>query len=300
VISIVDVETHQGYTLSVQQTPATEQKPIKAKNQSKQKKEEQMSARIKAYIAQLVNAQPHLPTSVKYLAADGFYSKKNFVDGVRGQDLHLISKLRIDANMRYLYTGAQKKRGARRKYDGKVDLNDLSRLNYICEVDEEIHLYSMIVWHVSLKRRVRIAYLVNCQNPDKILVALLFSTDTEISPECLYTYYKTRFQIEFIFRDAKQFMGLSDCQSRNKSSLDFHFNVSLAALNIAKLDQLQAKMPFEEDDVQPLSCSMATYKRQALNGHLLERFICMLDLDPTLIKSHPNYESLLQYGSLAP
>jgi hypothetical protein len=24
----------------------------------------------------------------------------------------------------------------------------------------------------------------------------------------------------------------------------------------------------------------------------------MLDLDPTLIKSHPNYETLLQHGSL--
>jgi hypothetical protein len=31
----------------------------------------------------------------------------------------------------------------------------------------------------------------------------------------------------------------------------------------------------------------------------LERFICMLDLDPTLIKSHSNYASLLQYGSLS-
>jgi hypothetical protein len=26
----------------------------------------------------------------------------------------------------------------------------------------------------------------------------------------------------------------------------------------------------------------------------------MLELDPTLIKSHPNYDSLLQYGSLTP
>jgi Transposase DDE domain len=300
VISVIDVETRQGYTLSVQQTPANEQKVIKTQNQSKQKKKELMSARMKVYIDQVVQARPHLPESVKYLAGDGFYSKKGFVDGVRGQSLHLIGKLRIDANMRYLYTGAQKARGARRKYDGKVDLNDLSRLDYICEVDENIHLYSKILWHVSLKRRIRIAYLVNCQNPDKILVALLFSTDTEISPECLYAYYKARFQIEFIFRDAKQFMGLSDCQSRNKSSLDFHFNVSLAALNIAKLDQLQANKPFEEDDVQPISCSMATYKRQALNEHLLERFICMLDLEPTLIKSHPNYGSLLQYGSLTP
>jgi IS4 transposase len=292
------VETRQGYTLSVQQTPANEQKVIKTQNQSKQKKKELMSARMKVYIEQVVRARPHLPEAVKYLVGDGFYGKKGFVDGVRGQDLHLIGKLRIDANMRYLYTGAQKPRGAHRKYDGKVDLNDLSRLDYICEVDENTHVYSKVPWHVTLKRRIRVAYLVNCQNPDKISAALLFSTDTEISPECLYAYYKARFQIEFIFRDAKQFMGLSDCQSRHKSSLDFHFNVSLAALNIAKLDQSQANIPLEEDNVQPQSCSMATYKRQALNEHLLERFICMLDLDPTLIKSHPNYESLLQYGSM--
>jgi hypothetical protein len=45
---------------------------------------------------------------------------------------------------------------------------------------------------------------------------------------------------------------------------------------------------------------MATYKRLALNAHLLERFISLLGLDPTLIKSHPHYDSLLHYGSLAP
>jgi hypothetical protein len=43
---------------------------------------------------------------------------------------------------------------------------------------------------------------------------------------------------------------------------------------------------------------MATYQRQSLNHHLLERFISMLDLDQTLIKSHPNYPTLLHYGSL--
>jgi hypothetical protein len=53
-------------------------------------------------------------------------------------------------------------------------------------------------------------------------------------------------------------------------------------------------------DSQPQSFSMATYKRLALNEHLLERFISMLGLDQTLIKAHPNYDSLLQYGSLAP
>jgi hypothetical protein len=105
--------------------------------------------------------------------------------------------------------------------------------------------------------------------------------------------------MEFIFREAKQFTGLSDCQSRQADSLDFHFNVTLAALNLAKLEQMQSQPQFAHD-LQPVSFSMATYKRQTLNHHFLERFITMLDLDPTLIKSHPNYPSLLQYGALAP
>jgi hypothetical protein len=44
---------------------------------------------------------------------------------------------------------------------------------------------------------------------------------------------------------------------------------------------------------------MASYKRFAFNDHLLERFISMLELDPTLIKSHPNYQNLLSYGIIA-
>jgi hypothetical protein len=67
-------------------------------------------------------------------------------------------------------------------------------------------------------------------------MAVLFSPDTELSPDKILLYYKLRFQIEFIFRDAKQFTGLCDCQSRKQARLDFHFNASLAALNLAKLD----------------------------------------------------------------
>ncbi|PSB14149.1 transposase, partial [Phormidesmis priestleyi ULC007] len=35
------------------------------------------------------------------------------------------------------------------------------------------------------------------------------------------------------------------------------------------------------------------------NQHLLERFIATLDLEPTLIKSHPNYPTLCDYGIIA-
>jgi Archaeal putative transposase ISC1217 len=295
VISIVDVDACQGYTLSVQQTPFTERTLLEVPKPKSKKSEKLVSKRVQAYLEHLEITRPFFPSAVKYLAADSFYSKKTVVDGVVNLKLHLVSKLRIDANMRYCYTGAQKSRGARRKYDGKVDLNDLSRMEDVGEVEEDLYLYSQVVWHVTLGRKIRIVYLVNTSDPKKTRVALLFSTDIKLSAESIYAYYKARFQIEFIFRDAKQFTGLCDCQSRQKSSLDFHFNVSLTALNIAKYDQLPEQ---SEDDAEPLSFSMATYKRLAFNQHLLERFISMLDFDLTLIKLHPNYQSLLQYGSL--
>jgi len=121
--------------------------------------------------------------------------------------------------------------------------------------------------------------------------ALLFSTDIELDPIQLYKAYRARFQIEFIFRDAKQFTGLTECQARDAQKIDFHFNASLTALNIAKWEQYQ-----QRDSREPFVFSMASYKRRKLNQHLLERFIHNLDLDETLIKNHPNYQSLCDYG----
>ncbi len=112
--------------------------------------------------------------------------------------------------------------------------------------------------------------------------------------ESIYIYYKSRFQIEFLFRDSKQFTGLADCQARDLTKLDFHFNASLTALNLAKWDAIQ-----QHNCSTNFVFSMASYKRRALNYHLLERFIDKLDLEPTLIKSHPNYSNLYNYGAIA-
>ena len=67
------------------------------------------------------------------------------------------------------------------------------------------------------------------------------------------------------------------------------------ALNLAKAVKLSSH-PHSE----PLSFSIASLKRKALNEHLLDLFMDMFDLEPTLIKSHPNYPKLLSYGSLNP
>lgn len=316
VIAVVDVESRRGYSLSVQQTPVSLATP-QAKPQSKAVAKETIErvqtllqqlpdkseaapeiTRIDHYLAHLKTTRPFLPAALRYWVVDGFYSKKKFVDGVVELDLDLISKLRNDADMRYLYTGEQKHRGARRKYDGKVKLSDLTRLTHVQQLAAQLNLYTAIVWHVSLKRQIRIACLVDTHKAGKPRYTLLFSTDVELDAKLIVQYYQARFQIEFIFRDAKQFTGLCDAQTRNPQSLDFHFNAALSALNLAKYQEQSRHA--QPDTVQPSApFSMASYKRFALNDHLLERFIDQLELNPTLIKSHPNYENLRSYGIIA-
>ena len=349
VIAVVDVAAHQGYTLSVQQTPATPTtgaKPTRGKGKGKGKdkdkdkgkgkgkgkgkskqtvsrqtieqiqdvlqqlpdkpptdqpqthNDEPEFTRVDHYLKQLKATRPYFPVGLNYLVGDGFYSKQKFVDGVVALNLQLISKLRIDADLRYLYTGAQKPKGRHRKYQGKVDLNDRSHLTLVETLEPHVHLYTAVVWHVSLKRNIRLALLVDTHNPAKAGYVLLYSTDIELDAKQILLYYKARFQIEFIFRDAKQFTGLTDAQTRDPKKLDFHFNASLSALNLAKYDnQLRYPQPDSEQSSTPFS--MASYKRIAFNDHLLERFICQLDLDSTSIKSHPNYQNLRSYGRIA-
>ncbi|NJK52688.1 MAG: transposase [Leptolyngbyaceae cyanobacterium SU_3_3] len=290
VIAIVDLEQHTGYTLSAQQTEAGLQAQSTEKTGTTRAK-----SRVDFYVGHLGYCQSYLPEWVRYVAADGFYSKLKWVDGVVGLNLHAIGKLRSDADLKFLYDGPQKHRGRPRRYGDKVDLSDPSRFEFVCELDKEVKLYTALVWSVSLKRTIRLAYLLK-ERDGKCSYVVLFSTDLNIDPCKIYRYYTARFQIEFIFRDARQFTGLAHSQARNPDALDSHLNASLTALNLAKA----AIIRDNPNACEPISFSMASFKRFALNEHLLELFIALFDLDPTLIKSHSSYQKLLDYGAISP
>src|SRR5215211_4423653 len=94
--------------------------------------------------------------------------------------LHPITKLLGDADCRFLFTGPHPtRRGAHRKYDGKVHWQDLSRfeaLGTLAEA-EHVHLYTAVVWHVTLKRKLRVVVLINRQDPATPRYLVLASTD---------------------------------------------------------------------------------------------------------------------------
>ena len=144
-----------------------------------------------------------------------------------------------------------------RKYDGKVDCNNLNNLTFIKEIKPGVKLYSFVVWSCCLKCKIRLACISELQTNGKTKNILLFSTDINLPAEQILEYYQARFQIEFIFRDAKQFTGLSDCQFLNSQRLNFHFNASLIALNLAKYEAYNRHL-----SANTFVFSMTSYKRR--------------------------------------
>ena len=228
---------------------------------------------------------------------DGYFAKKKYIDEVVALKLHPITKLRHDANCRFLYTGPHpKRRGAKRKYDGKVNFHDLARFEDLGPLEEQahVHLYTALVWHVSLKP--------NCAWWSSSIAKILTSRALLSWPRPIWRldgrklveFYVARFQIEFLFRDSKQFTGLTDCQARAEAVLDFHFNAALATLNLARAEELRA-----QTDQLPHVFSMASWKQRHFNERLLDVFIENLALDPTWVKNHPAYDELRTYGAIA-
>jgi hypothetical protein len=283
-LSVIDIPYGTAYSLSVEQTPSTAE--IGKGNDN----------RIDFYLRQIEQNKEFLrQLGIQYISADGFYTKKRFIDGVGACGFHLIGKLREDANLRYLYEGPPTEgKGAPKCYDGKVQFDDLSRWTFVTELEDHVSLYTAVLNAPRFKRNLRVVYLLDNRNPKKQRYALFYSTDTSLRAIDTFFWYKARYQIEFIFRDAKQFTGLTDCQARNKEALNFHFNASLTTLNLLKKQNRESS-----ETNSSKVCSIASWKARYFNEHLMDRFIEYLDLQPILIKNHPRYEDLRKYGGMA-
>jgi hypothetical protein len=170
----------------------------------------------------------------RYLAADGYFMKSSFIDPLLKLGLDIITRMRPDANLSYLYNGPQKTgRGRKKFYAGKVDVKNIDKRRWkSCYEDEHLQGFELKVWCVSLKRIVKAVYV---EFKDRKAYTILLSTDIEQEGVKIIRYYQLRFQIEFLIRDAKQYTGLEECQARSETKLYNHFNMSLMSVSLMKL-----------------------------------------------------------------
>ena len=184
------------------------------------------------YLDTLKKYKENLLAITKYVVADAWFSKARFVDGLLEMGFHLVSRLRDDAALWYSHDGVRTGRRGRPRIKGEkinFDNLDLSRCEKLDIDDGEA--YAIKAYSKAMRRNIKIVVYYPKNGSHKIY----FSTDLEMSARDIVEYYRTRFHIEFCFRDGKQFAGLNHCQARSKNKLDFAFNASLASVNVAKV-----------------------------------------------------------------
>lgn len=273
-LALVDVDYKTAYHVSTRQTP-----PECANNET----------RVNAYVHHFKEDCWALPKQARYVVTDAYYTKSLLTQAILDKGFHQIGKLRQDANLRYLYQGEQKVKGRPRQYDGKFKLGDTARLQFV-EHQAGVDIYTAVVHCVNLKRAIRLVYLER-KLAKETKRALLFSTDTALDALSLYRYYQARFQIEFLFRDAKQFTGLCDSQARSEEALHNHFNASFTALNLLKWQDRQRS-------TQRSPISIASWKRRCFNVLFMERIFSNSELDLSFIKSTTAYHELCKFGEI--
>jgi len=179
---------------------------------------------------------------VRYMLLDGAFGNNNAVQMSRRCSLHLISKLRFDAALYYPYKGPQK----RRKYGEKVNPHQISEHYLVSQIHEdefETRIYGFQARSKKFPDLLNIAVIQRINHKtNKICHVILFSSDLDLDTKELVDFYALRFQIEFNFRDAKQFWGLEDFMNTKETHVNNAANLAMFMVNAshALSDQMSA------------------------------------------------------------
>jgi len=263
VLSLVSVEQHRSYPISVEQTirsveekAASQAKKVakKAKaaepkrkpgrpkgSKNKPKAETVLNPeylRIQSMLkALLLLIRPVLQPI--YLALDGHFGNHPAFLMVQQCGLQLISKLRYDAALCFPFNGEYKGSGPHPKYGKRVDyqhIPDTYLKSTTVEKDIQTCTYQAQLLHPDFPGPLNVVILVKTNLTTHAWAhVILFSSDLSLSAELMITYYSLRFQLEFNFRDAKQFWGLEDFMNVEKTAVTNAANLSLFMVNVVQL-----------------------------------------------------------------
>jgi hypothetical protein len=139
--------------------------------------------------------------------ADGFYAKTKVLEAMMKVNKHLVCKLRLDANLKYLFDReANPNTHGNLKYNIKVNWNarNLDLWNLVGRDVKQPHLllyaHAQILYSPHLKCNLNLVFVWNTKSNSYVLS---FSTDLKLAARKIVLFYQHRLKIEFIFRDAK-------------------------------------------------------------------------------------------------
>jgi putative transposase len=258
VFSLIDVQERQSYPIQAvqmvkepkQQKKKEKERPSHAKKRavgrpkgSKNKKKEPPILSL-----ELLRIQPILQAflailkgivTVRYIVLDGHFGNYPSAWMVLQTGLQLVSKLRFDAALYEPFAGKYRGRGPHPKYGDKVDVRKMKK-KYLKADDTEAGIRTQIYQAAILNHEFAsplnvVVILKTNLSSKKQAHVILFSTDLELSYQKLYDYYALRFQIEFNFRDAKQYWGLDDFMNVKQTAVTNAANLSFFMVNFSSV-----------------------------------------------------------------
>jgi len=262
--SVIDVSERQSYPIQVVQMvkpkgekkPTGKEKPAKAGRRpepvegkrargrpkgSKNKKDEKPSLS-----PELLRIQPVLQAflvilkgvlAIKFLVLDGHFGNYPSAWMVLQSGLQFVSKLRHDAALYEPFSGTYCGHGPHPKYGDKINVRKMKK-KYLktdkIEDDLRTQIYQATLLNKEFASPINVVILLKTNLSTQAQAhIILFSTDLELSYEKIIDYYSLRFQIEFNFRDAKQYWGLDDFMNVKEVAVTNAANLSFFMVNFS-------------------------------------------------------------------
>jgi len=256
VFSVIHVKERQSYPIQAvqmikkkeenekkKQAVKKEKRPVGRPKGSKNKQDESPTLSL-----ELLRIQPVLQAflvilkgvlAVRYLVMDGHFGNYPSAWMVLQTGLQFVSKLRSDAALYEPFPGKYCGRGARSKYGDKIDVCKLKEKYLQSDKKEDgirTQMYQTILLNKGFTFPINVVVILKTNlSTHKQAHIILFSTDLNLPYEKLFEYYTLRFQIEFNFRDAKQYWGLDDFMNVKQEAVSNAANLSFFMVNFSSV-----------------------------------------------------------------
>jgi hypothetical protein len=235
--------------------------------------------------------------ALMYVVMDGHFGNYPSAFMVRQTNLHLISKLRSDAALYEAFQGEHHGRGPKTKYGTKIDFHKMDA-KYFKETSIEDNLRKDIYQGQFFNKEFAFALNViiilktNLETQAQAHV-ILFSTDLDLADDKIIKFYSLRFQIEFNFRDAKQYWGLEDFMNVTETAVTNAANLSFFMVN------------FSSALLRPLRLQNPDYSVLDLKSHYrgcryVTETIKMLPKKPDAILMADIFQQIARLGAIHP
>jgi len=258
-LSIIDVLNNKSYQLYSKQLVFTEDERLeinrkklkikeskgkrvgrpKGSKNDKQDKNETGTFRVLREILELYVEKSKF--KIKHFVGDGKYANNVCSNICKDSGVFLVSKLQHNSALYYEIDNSNviKKRGRPLKYGQRLDIDKLDDkyLKSTRQIDGQIErIFQIKCLNKSFDNALNVVFVLNTSiQTKKMSYYILFSTDLELSYEKIKLYYSSRFQIEFNFRDEKQFWGLEDFMNIKENRIHNFINLSGFMVNFSQI-----------------------------------------------------------------